>query len=208
MKDYTSTPLEPQTVYHIYNHANGSDNLFAGDDNYSFFMNRYKKYIVPIADTFCYCLMPNHIHFLMRLKDETALEEHFRKKYGGRYESAFRKFETFGKLASKEFSNLFSSYALAYNKQQERKGNLFMHKFKRRVVTSEKYLRKLVHYIHYNPVAHDFCEKPDDWKYSSYYALLSQKTTLLKRDEVIEWFHDAENFIFCHRHPPDLSGID
>ena len=27
-------PLEPDKMYHIYNHANGNDNLFYSEDNY------------------------------------------------------------------------------------------------------------------------------------------------------------------------------
>ena len=42
------------------------------------------------------------------------------------------------------------------------------------------------------------CNKPEDWKYSSYNSLLSEKPTLLERVEVINWFGDIENFIFMH----------
>lgn len=62
--------LEPGFYYHIYNHANGRENLFCSDENYRFFISRYKKHIAPIADIFAYCLMPNHIHFLVRVKEE------------------------------------------------------------------------------------------------------------------------------------------
>jgi len=217
LKNFTHTPLEPLGIYHIFNRANGSDKLFANKGNYLYFLERYKTYIAPVADTFCYCLMPNHFHLLVRLKEEKELERFFRKKYAGRYETtfrkfqietAFRKFQTFGKLVSKEFSNLFSSYAQAYNKQQRRKGNLFMHKFKRLLVQDDKYLLKLVHYIHLNPVTHGFCQKPGDWPYSSYGVLISDKPTWLKKTEVIEWFNDMNNFIYCHSQAPEFTGID
>lgn len=44
-------PFRASTVYHVYNHANGSDNLFREADNYRFFIEKCKKYISPIADT-------------------------------------------------------------------------------------------------------------------------------------------------------------
>lgn len=62
-------PLQPGFYYHIYNHANGSENLFLNDENYNFFLKRYTSYIMPVDDTFAYCLMPNHIHFLVRIKE-------------------------------------------------------------------------------------------------------------------------------------------
>jgi REP element-mobilizing transposase RayT len=62
-------PLQPGFYYHIYNHANGSENLFLNEDNYNFFLKKYSSYIRPVADTFAYCLMPNHIHVLVRIKE-------------------------------------------------------------------------------------------------------------------------------------------
>jgi REP element-mobilizing transposase RayT len=71
--------LEPGYFHHIYNHANGNENLFKRDENYHYFLKKFKQYIFPIADTFAYCLMPNHIHFLVRIKEEDALSESFPK---------------------------------------------------------------------------------------------------------------------------------
>lgn len=33
-------------------------------------MQLYGKYIAKIAETFAWCFMPNHFHFLVRIKDE------------------------------------------------------------------------------------------------------------------------------------------
>lgn len=65
-------PLLPDGYYHIYNHANGNDNLFRNEKNYYHFLEKYAIYIPPIADTFAYSLMPNHFHLFLRIK---SLEE-------------------------------------------------------------------------------------------------------------------------------------
>ena len=62
-------PFLTSTTYHIYNHANGDDNIFREQDNYRFFLEKYVKYINPVADTFAYCLMRNHFHLMVRIKD-------------------------------------------------------------------------------------------------------------------------------------------
>ena len=62
--------MQPSTFYHLYNHANGSENLFRNDENYRFFLQKYAKYISTVADTYAYCLMPNHLHFLIKIKSE------------------------------------------------------------------------------------------------------------------------------------------
>ena len=83
-----------------------------------------------------------------------------------------------------------------------------MKKFKRTKINSEKYLHKIVHYIHYNPVEARLCFYPEQWLFSSYHAIISNKQTLIKRAEVINWFGDLENFIYCHRCPFDITDID
>lgn len=190
--------LEPDCTYHIYNRANGSERLFISDENYRFFLERYRKYIQPIAETFCYCLMPNHFHFMVRIRQEKELESL----------EAFPKFQTLEKLLSKQFSNLFSSYTQALNKVTGRKGSLFMKNFNRIKVSDKKYLLKLIHYIHYNPIEAGLASEPRDWKFSSYQIIISKGPTMLYRKEVIEWFGDLENFIHCHRYPPEITGIE
>ena len=68
------------TTYHVYNHANGNEKLFLSDENYHYFLKKYYEYVHPIADIFCYCLMPNHFHFLIRIKEERVLKDFFKEK--------------------------------------------------------------------------------------------------------------------------------
>jgi len=60
--------LEPNAFYHIYNRANGFENLFYNSADYHNFLRLFEKYISPIADTFAWALMPNHFHFLVSIK--------------------------------------------------------------------------------------------------------------------------------------------
>lgn len=70
-------PLLPDATYHIYNHINGEGQLFKTEENYRYFLELYKRYIAPVAETFCYCLMPNHFHFLIRIRSEREIVEYF-----------------------------------------------------------------------------------------------------------------------------------
>jgi putative transposase len=62
------TPLEFGAYYHITQRGNNREDIFVEDRNYPYFMKLYTKYIDPIADTFAYCLLKNHVHFLVRIK--------------------------------------------------------------------------------------------------------------------------------------------
>jgi REP element-mobilizing transposase RayT len=73
-------PLEPERMYHIWTHANGSENLFRTDENYRYFLDKYTWYIQPVADTFAYCLMPNHLHLMVRVKGEEDVLEYIRER--------------------------------------------------------------------------------------------------------------------------------
>ena len=212
-------PLLPSQFYHIYNHANGHENLFVKRENYYFFLQRYATFINPIADTFAYCLMPNHLHLLVRIKDEDDLQTAYQQKIKLRAEANFPKVltaraapfrevegenfrevevDTMSKFVSREFGSLFSSYSQAFNKQQNRKGSLFIPNFKRKLIDTEDYFTQLVHYIHANPVHHGFVRRFTDWEFSSYHAFLSDKNTNLQRDEVLGWFGGVNDFKKFH----------
>ncbi|MCE3227947.1 MAG: hypothetical protein K0S32_2498 [Bacteroidetes bacterium] len=184
MKNKTEELL-PSTTYHIFNRANGNEKLFLNHNNYEYFIEQYKLYIEPIAETFSYCLMPNHFHLLIRMKPENELNVFF----GSRTKKIDLRI-----LMSQHFSNFFNGYTKAFNKMHKRKGSLFMHPYKRIKVSDNSYLLKLVHYINFNPIESGLCTDPLMWKYSSYIDLVGEKETFIKREELITWFDDLNNF--------------
>lgn len=211
----TTKILIPQATYHVYNRANGNDLLFKSEENYRYFLQQYQKYISPITDTFCYCLMPNHFHFLLRIRSLKELEGFFNaaeadhqgfKNLDG-LSSNQKNLEGLSESLTKQFSNFFNAYAKAFNKQHHRKGSLFMHPFKRKRINDETYLRKLVHYIHLNPVEAGLSKTPEGWLHSSYPALIANKETFIQHGEVLNWFGNQDNFMYCHSEIPELSGI-
>lgn len=56
--------MKTNTFYHIYNRANGNESLFVEDKNYHYFMEKWEKYIAPIASIYSFCMMSSHFHFL------------------------------------------------------------------------------------------------------------------------------------------------
>jgi putative transposase len=140
-----------------------------------------------VADTFAYCLLRNHFHFLVRIK---TVEE--QQQTLGDPETP--------KVCnpSQQFGNLFNAYAKAINKAYERTGSLFEKPFGRVPVTSGAQFACLVTYIHRNPQKHGLVSDFRDWPYSSYHAFLSQKASRLKREEVLAWFDGPHGFEAQH----------
>lgn len=187
-------PLQPDLFYHIYNHAVDKNNIFVSERNYEFFLQRYAEHIEPIANTYAFCLLPNHFHFAVKIKSPDEIKE---LRTLSKFQT-LTKFTT-GNFLSKQFSNLFSSYTQAFNKQQDRSGTLFQRPFKRKPIDNNEYFKNLIYYIHYNPVHHGFVRDLRDWKWSSFESYFSEKATKLKRDEVISWFKDKNSFYLYHK---------
>lgn len=165
--------LQFSTYYHIFNHANGDDNLFREEKNYSFFLNKYHQHIDPIANTVAWCLMPNHFHLLVKIKREAEVASTFPKF------QTLERFEERSKFVSKQFSNFFSSYSQAFNKVYNRRGSLFIKNFKRKEIQSDEYLKTLILYIQLNPVKHGFVSKNTDWQWTSFNEFPKQQPELI-----------------------------
>jgi putative transposase len=180
-------PLEPGHYYHNYNRGNNRENIFVEERNYRYFMQLYQKYILPVCDTFAYCLMRNHFHFLVRVKE-----------LQNQTSEVFETSEVSSKTITPQFSNFFNSYAKAINTTYKRTGSLFQKRFGRIEIDSDRYFAQLIHYIHFNPQKHGFVEDFRQYPYSSYQAIVSEKPTRLCRAEVLNWFQGKDSFVKVH----------
>jgi len=54
------------SFYHIYNRGNDKRPIFFEERNYDFFLQKVQKYIGVNSDILAWCLMPNHVHVLVR----------------------------------------------------------------------------------------------------------------------------------------------
>ena len=64
--------FQPDIIYHIYNRGNQQQNIFINHDNYIYFLEKMRKYILPRCEILCWCLMPNHFHFLVYANEESG----------------------------------------------------------------------------------------------------------------------------------------
>ncbi|MEJ5265316.1 MAG: hypothetical protein WHT29_08385 [Bacteroidales bacterium] len=190
-------PLEKGNFYHVFNRGNNGDNLFYNKNNYEFFLRRLDFYLSQYIELYAYCLLPNHFHLLIRVKDDSdALHLKDAKRLSNKYDPV-----------SLAFLKFFTSYSKAINKQQKRHGSLFENPFKRILVNNTTYLVNLVLYIHANPQLHGICDDFRMYPWCSYERILKNKPTKLRKDEVIKWFSDEENYVSFHTNQIDLKLI-
>jgi putative transposase len=194
--EYKLAPLLPGEMYHLHNKANAGEKLFVTPENYRFFFEKYRHYISVIAHTYCYCLLPDNFHLLVRFKKEGELVDYFTKNR--------QYIDDFDKMITLQFSELFNSYSKEMHKKQNKKGDLFMPLLKRKKITDREYLKNVVYFIHHAPVDIGLTEEVYEYDHSSYNEIVSRNSRLLKAEEVLEWFEGVDGFTKFHQGKKEL----
>jgi putative transposase len=139
-------------LYHFYNRGNNGKKIFFTRENYLFFLEKIKIHVIPYADIICWCLMPNHFHFMIYTKENLK-----------------------GKELNGSIGIMLRSYTRAINKRYERTGSLFQQKSKTKLIknynrkqSDEVYDLICFHYIHQNPLISNLVKKLEDWEFSSF----------------------------------------
>ena len=179
--------FKPGQYYHVYNRAVGSDKLFFLPKNYNYFFKIFKEGPGKFLNIIAFCLLPNHFHFIIKTKE---------------------KFPENPKNLSEAFRIMTISYSQAINKQEGRKGSLFMRPLKRKKIDNEIYLRDLIIYIHLNPASHNIANDFRSYKYSSFKYFVNNKTSDPFVSEMYySLFNDVENYLFVHSERKEYNHI-
>ncbi|HLO17698.1 MAG TPA: hypothetical protein VK206_22905 [Anaerolineales bacterium] len=203
--------------YRIFNRGNNRENVFLQERNYAYFMELWWKHTFPIAETYAYCLLKNHFHSAVYIKSQADLTSFHATRAG--YDLCVDRGTSRdwipGNLSglklkepSQYFANLFNAYTRGVNLATGRSGALFECPFKRIPITDERYLMRLIVYIHQNPQKHKFVEDFRDWNYSSYHGLLGNAPTRLQKDKLMELFGSREDFVRIHQEIQPLVDVD
>lgn len=152
--------------YHIYNRGVEKRKIFLYDKDYSRFLTSMKEFnqldpifslywhtqekrkrdvgvrhLQKLVEIICYCLNPNHFHFILKQLAENGVSE-FMKRLGGGYTNYF-------------------------NHHYERSGVLFQGKFKSVHIKTNPQLLYMSAYVNRNYFIHGY-GNDFDWPYSSF----------------------------------------
>ena len=106
--DIRKEVLEPDAFYHVYNRGVNSEKIFDAKENYLFFLKKFAAHINPVCVVYAYCLMPNHFHFLIRVKSKKEIQtfvkvSNFDKGDDDKQQKGLHAFDS---LVSKQIGNL------------------------------------------------------------------------------------------------------
>ncbi len=187
----------------MYNRTNNKELLFKTDENRLYFLKQYAKYLQPFLDTFCWCLLPNHFHFLVRVKTTEEIKGYLNSLPAQTLKPVEKNYltdkATTELLIEFEWKRFFTSYSMAFNKQHNRTGNLFHRPFKRVQIIKESYFTQAIVYIHANALRHKVCKDFTKYQWSSWQTMISTNPTHVCRHEVLEWFGGLQPFIDAHK---------
>ena len=171
------TPLRPGMYYHVYNRGNNREKLFYYQGDYGFFLKKYYQYLGNYILTYGYCLVPNHFHFLIQIKEDI---------------------EDGSGIVSNQFRKLFISHAKRVNVREGRTGSLLTKNFRRIEIKDERYFKNLLMYIHFNPIRHGINTNFIDYQFSSFKLILTGQLPGISCDQIYHWYGSKDEYLEKH----------
>jgi len=153
----------PGAVYHVICRGNNRQAVFRDDTDRKRYLEKLLLYCQEKkVDLLAYCLLSNHLHLLVETPE-------------GNLSKMMQPFQT--------------SYTVYFNRRHRRTGHVFEQRYKAMLVDKDNYLLQVSRYIHLNPVEAKLCERPQDYRWSSYPAYVKgTRIAGLKTDSVLDYF--------------------
>jgi REP element-mobilizing transposase RayT len=142
--------------------------------------------------------MGNHFHLLVRTKSEKEIFEF----------APYLSKKKIAHVLASQFGHLCNGYSQYFSRNIDRTGGLFENPFRRKEVDNAAYFQQLIYYIHSNPKKHGIRNDFENYLYSSYDAHLDTRNTKLKRETVLNWFNEKDNYKDFHSKEQDLKEIE
>ena len=116
----------PGALYHVMNRGNQRQVVFLYPRDCETFLEKLELFSETYrVDVYCYCLMSNHFHMLLRTREANL----------GKFMQVF-----------------LTSFTGTLNRRNGKTGHIFHGRYKGHLVESHKYVSVLSRYIHLNPI--------------------------------------------------------
>lgn len=187
-----TTPLITDSYYHVFNRGNEKRDIFTQARDYKRFLRTfyYYQFIGPkpsfskfaksdlntfkpdpnkkLVEILCYCLMPNHFHFLIKQLKDNGI-------------SIF-------------LSQISNSYTKYFNTKYTRVGALLQGAFKAVTIETDEQLVHVSRYIHLNPVVTKLVKLPENYEWSSYSEYRTGQKRYCEIEEILNFFPSPQKY--------------
>ncbi len=139
--------LADNAVYHIVQRGNNKQVIFKEENDFRQFLHSLSKCKNNYSfELYHYCLMPNHVHLLMRIHEK--------------------------EVTPRLMQALLQSYRFYYRTRYEYVGYLFQGRYRSKMIERDSYLLECARYIERNPVRSGFVSNPEHYRWSSCHSYL------------------------------------
>jgi putative transposase len=134
-----------------------------------------------------YVIMPNHVHLILNPVecDISLIGKELKGKSGKRI---------IDWLKENNYQSSLEKIALPKTQKRNHSFAVWQKKVTSIDLTSPKFIRQKLHYIHLNPIRAGLCEHPAKWKWSSYHAYLPHKHGEVPIEMDIQGYWKEEEF--------------
>ncbi len=189
-------PLITEQYYHIYNRGVDKRDIFMDKNDLDRFILSIKEFNVvepvgslsellknktdldrlknegkPLISIVCYCINPNHFHFIIKQEADGGVSEFFKR--------------------------LLCAYTIYFNKTHNRTGSLFQGRFKSKMIKDNDYFLKIRPYVNINYLIHDIPQEKSYLVKSSCQEYDDLNFNLVSKPEAInllEFYGSNKNF--------------
>lgn len=199
---YRKSPIVTNEIYHVFNRSVARQPIFFNQNDYqralelvNFYrfdhpplrFSHYKRLPPDQKETFfgsllknnrqiieilAFCIMPNHVHFLLKQKVENGIPTFMR--------------------------NFQNSYAKYFNTKADRSGSLLQSMFKAVRIETDEQLIHVSRYVHLNPVTAYIIEidQLEHYAWSSFkdYILMNRSNSFVSIDFILSFFPLRDEF--------------
>jgi len=131
---------------------------------------RLDKESKKLVDIIAFCLMPNHVHFLLKQLIDNGI--------------------------SKFMAKITSAFSHYFNVRHERVGHLFQGNFGAVRIENDEQFMHVSRYIHLNPVTSYLIkiEDIDDYDYSSFPEYIGRESGFCNTKEILSYFKNQDDY--------------
>ena len=172
----------PDYPHHVTQRGNRRQATFFSDADFRFYIELLVEAKVKAGvEILAYCLMPNHVHFVVVPQHKDSL--------------------------SVLFSNAHRRYTRWINVREGWRGHLWQERF-HSFVMDEHYLLAAVRYTELNPVRAGLVSRPEEWVWSSVHAhLKGEDDDLVTVNPMLEIISDWSSFLATPEVASELDNM-
>jgi putative transposase len=199
-------PFYPDSYYHIIFKSIDGVALFRTEENFNYFLQKFSLYLHVVCDCLAYCLLSNHVHFVVHVKTKEALLDSIlsitkenRTVSMSRFLDEPEKVDNVDALIERQINSFMVAYTNAINNIYNRKGGLFQSPFRRAEIKEESHLQQAIIYTHANAQKHGIIKDFKEYKHSSYWEVIHSVSTYVNADKVLQFLGGMDKFIEQHQ---------